>query len=129
MFRLRAGLLTPPPRGWSRALWFAAAAVALHGALLELFAVLQSLFPVGAWDGASDWIGAIAFWILAVPALLLARPFVPLLRTLHLMNAPGWFTWPKPLGFVLVYAVWVVVFFGLAQALRHRGSPPPPGNP
>lgn len=114
---------SPPPPGWSRALWFASAGLALHGLLLALFAALQSLLPIDASNGIADAMGGVAFFLLAVPALILARPFVPLLWKLGLMNAPGWFSWPKPPGFLLVYAVWVLVLFALSQVFRLRKAP------
>jgi hypothetical protein len=114
----------PPPNGWSRALWFASVGLALHGLLLAVFAALQPLLPLDASNGIAEAIGAIGFFVFAVPALILARPFLPLLWKLGLMNAPGWFAWPEPLGLLLVYIVWVLVLFGLAQALRKPRSNP-----
>jgi hypothetical protein len=52
------------------------------------------------------------------PALILAAPFSPLLWRWHLMEAPGWFAWPKPTGFVLVYASWILAFFALSLIAR-----------
>jgi hypothetical protein len=52
------------------------------------------------------------------PALILAAPFSPLLWRWHLMEAPGWFAWPKPAGFVLVYASWILAFFALSLIAR-----------
>jgi hypothetical protein len=35
-----------------------------------------------------------------------------------LMDAPGWFAWPKPLALALAYAVWALLLLALAEALR-----------
>lgn len=115
---LPTAFFAPPPNGWSRPLWFASAALALHGLLLALFAALQSLLPLDASNGFADAIGAIAFFVLVVPALILARPFLPLLWKLGLMNAPGWFAWPEPLGLLLVYVAWILALFASSLALR-----------
>lgn len=74
---------------------------------------MKSLFP-----GVFDLLGEVIFWILAVPALLLTSPFSAMLWKLGLMNAPGWFAWPKPLGIALAYLIWVAVLLGLAQAVQ-----------
>jgi hypothetical protein len=103
----------PSVRGLVRSLRFCAAVVVLHGFLLWLSAALKSLFP-----GVFDLLGEVIFWILAVPALLLTSPFSAMLWKLGLMNAPGWFAWPKPLGIALAYLIWVAVLLGLAQAVQ-----------
>jgi hypothetical protein len=102
-----------PPRRLVRAFRFAAAALVLHGVLLSLSAALQPLFP-----DAFEVAGAVLFFVLALPALLLTSPFTSLLWSLGLMNAPGWFAWPKPLGIALAYAIWVALLLGVAQAIH-----------
>ena len=106
-------VFVPSVRGLVRSLRFSAAAVALHGMLLWLSTAIKSLFP-----GVFDLIGEVFFWVLAVPALLLTTPFTSILWKLGLMNAPGWFAWPKPLGFVLAYMIWIAVLAGLAQTIQ-----------
>ena len=113
MNKILATAFIPSARGLARGLRFCAAAVALHGMLLWLAAAIKSFFP-----GVFDLAGEVFFWVLAVPALLLASPFTSILWKLGLMNAPGWFAWPKPLGIALAYTIWVAVFFGLAQAVQ-----------
>jgi hypothetical protein len=109
--------------GWSaplraaRVLRIAAAVLAAHGLLLALFAQGQALWP----DFAPDWLGEAVFFVLALPALLLATPFEPLLWHLGLMNAPGWFAWPKPVGMALAYGVWVVALLVLSRLVREAG--------
>jgi hypothetical protein len=107
--------------GWARILRYSAAAVAAHGLLLWLFDLVQTYVP-GLFAGPTpDWLGQLLFWVLAVPAMLLAVPFNPLLWKLGLMNAPGWFTWPKPLGFALVYAGWTLALLALALLCHWLG--------
>lgn len=72
-----------------------------------------------------DPVEEVLFWVLAVPAFLLASPFIPVLWDLGLMNAPGWFAWPKPLGIALAYLVWIAVLFGLAQAVQRWSNKKP----
>lgn len=108
-----ATTLIPSARGVVRSLRVCAAAVAVHGLLFGLAVVIQPLFP-----GGFERVGEVFFWALAVPALVLTSPFNPLLWKLGLMNAPGWFAWPKPLGFALAYTIWVVAFLGLAQIVQ-----------
>ena len=81
--------------------------------LIGLSAAIKLLFP-----GVFELGGEMFFWVLAVPALLLTSPFTPILWKFGLMNAPGWFAWPKPLGFVFAYTIWVVALLGLAQAVQ-----------
>lgn len=92
-----------------------AAAVALHGIILGLCVAMKPLFP-----SLFSVIEVVIFWVLAVPALILARPFISILWKLKLMDAPGWFAWPKPLGLALAYLIWVVLLLGLAQLVRWR---------
>lgn len=118
MKKVRASVLSPSLRRLIRGLRFCGAAFAFHGLLLCLSSAIQSIFPGGFYDIDSQLFGMITFWILAVPALLLTAPFNSILWKYGLMNAPGWFAWPKALGITLAYTVWVAVFLGLAQALR-----------
>jgi hypothetical protein len=113
MNMIHATAFIPSARSLERGLRFCAAAVALHGVLLWLSAAIKSVFP-----GAFDLVGEVLFWILAVPALLLTTPFTSILWNFGLMNAPGWFAWPKPLGIALAYMVWIAVLFGLAQVVQ-----------
>lgn len=103
----------------SRVLRVAAIVLAVHGLLLALFAQAQALWP----DLAPDWLGEAVFFLLALPALLLTTPFEPLLWRLGLMNAPGWFAWPKPAGVALAYAAWVIGLLVLARLARDAGRP------
>jgi len=118
MKKVLAGVFTPSVRGLVRGLRFCAVAVALHGVLLGLFLAAQSLFPDGCLGNVSDLIGEVSFFVLTLPALFLTSPFIPILWYFGLMNAPGWFAWPKPLGIALAYMMWVVVLLGLAQAVQ-----------
>jgi hypothetical protein len=86
--------------------------------LLWLSTATKSFSP-----DAFDMVGSVVFfWVFAVPALLLSSPFTAVLWELGLMNSPGWFAWPKPLGIVLAYTIWVAVLFGLAQAVQRWSS-------
>jgi hypothetical protein len=96
-----------------RSLRFCGVAVALHGTLLWFSTVVEASFP-----NVFDLFGEVSFWVLAVPALLLTRPFASILWKCGLMSAPGWFAWPTPMGIALVYMIWVAVLFGLAQAVE-----------
>ena len=83
--------------------------VAVHGVLFAGFAWVEGAgFSIPEFPGAEE----IFFFGLIAPALIMAAPFKPLLWWLGLMQAPGWFAWPRPLGFVLVYAFWMLVLFG-----------------
>lgn len=89
----------------ARACKYLAVAIATHGLLLAFFAF--GIAPrIG--DNAPEPLASFGFYFFVVPAMLLAKPLNPLLWNLHLIEAPGWFTWPKPLGFVLAYAIWCV---------------------
>jgi hypothetical protein len=105
----------------SRLLRIAAAMLAGHGLVLALFAGAQALWP----DLEAPVVGAAALFLLALPALLLTQPFTPLLWRLGLMNAPGWFAWPKPAGVALAYAGWVVALLVLARLARLAARSPP----
>ena len=85
----------------------------MHGALFALAAL-----TFGHTD--NEAFGIALFWLLIAPALILAMPFTPLLWTLRLMEAPGWFAWPKPLGFVLVYFVWIAAFVAASLLFRRK---------
>ena len=113
MNKIPLAAFLPSARILVRGLRFCAAAVALHAALLWLSTAIKSFYP-----DAFDLVGGVIFWVLAVPALLLIFPFTSVLWDLGLMNAPGWFAWPKPMGIALAYAIWVAVLFGLAQAVQ-----------
>ena len=108
-----AAALVPSAPRLVRGLRLCAAALALHGICLWLSSAAKSFFP-----NAFDPVGELVFWLLAVPALLLASPFAPVLWDLGLMDAPGWFAWPKPLGIALVYMAWIAVLLGLAWAVQ-----------
>lgn len=113
MNKILAAAFIPSAQSWVRGLRFCAAAVALHGVFLWLSTAIKSFFP-----NVFDLAGEVVFWVLAVPALLLTSPFTSMFWDLGLMNAPGWFAWPKPLGIALAYMVWITVLFGLAQAVQ-----------
>ena len=113
MHKIHAAAFIPSARSLVRGLKFCAAAVALHGVLFWLSAAIKSFSPC-----VFDLVGGVFFWILAVPALLLTSPFTSILWYFGLMEAPGWFAWPKPLGIALAYMIWVAVFCGLAQAVQ-----------
>jgi len=113
MNKILAAAFIPSARSLVRGLRFCAVAVALHGMLLWFSAAIKSFFP-----SVLDLVGEVFFWVLAVPALLLTSPFTSILWSFGLMNAPGWFAWPKPLGIALAYMIWVAVLFGLAQAVQ-----------
>ena len=83
--------------------------VAVHGAVLALGSV-----------ALPEVLGGAYFAVIVIPALFLAWPLTPLLWQLHLMEAPGWFAWPKPFGFVLVYTAWIIALFGMSFIFRKR---------
>ena len=101
---------------------YLAMAIAGHGLLLALFA-----FGIGPriGDDAPEWLSSIVFFLIYVPASLLTKPLWQILWNLHLIQAPGWFSWPKPLGYVLVYVIWCGGLLTLSLlAARARRSPP-----
>lgn len=113
MNKIFAAAFIPSARSLVRGLRFCAAAIVLHGMLLWLCAAIKSFSP-----NVFDLVGEVLFWVLAVPALLLTSPFTAIFWNFGLMNAPGWFAWPKPLGIALAYLIWVAILFGLAQAVQ-----------
>ncbi|MBI5909119.1 MAG: hypothetical protein HY848_04080 [Betaproteobacteria bacterium] len=114
MNKILSAAFIPSTRGLVRGLRFCAAAIAVHGMLLHLSTAIRPFF-----SSVFDLVGEVLFWVLTVPALLLSSPFASVLWNFGLMNAPGWFAWPKPLGIALAYVVWVAVLFGLAQVVQH----------
>lgn len=102
----------------ARALHIAAAVLAGHGVLLGLAGAMKATFPA-----AFEAVGVVVMWVLLVPALVLTRPFTPLFWKLGLMNAPGWFAWPKPLGVALAYGAWIGALLVSAWLLRLAGRP------
>lgn len=115
----RAVLPSPLPLKLSRALHAAAAVVAGHGLLLWLVDALHDRLPP-----PPEAVGAVLFWLLAGPALVLTRPFTPLFWELGLMNAPGWFAWPKALGVALAYGAWIAALLIVAWLVRLAGRRP-----
>ena len=97
----------------------AAGALAVHGVLLALAGAMKATFPA-AYEAAGD----VVMWVLLVPALVLTRPFTPLLWKLGLMNAPGWFAWPRPLGVALAYAAWIAALLVLAWLVQPAARQP-----
>ena len=59
-------------------------------------------------DDAPGPLASFVFFFLFVPASILAKPLLPALWKFGLMEAPGWFAWPKPLGYGVVYVIWFV---------------------
>ncbi|HEY0884113.1 MAG TPA: hypothetical protein VGE20_02460 [Ramlibacter sp.] len=112
-----------PPRPLAgkvaRALRVGAAVLAGHGLLLWLADALHDRLPA-----PPETISAALFWVLAVPALVLTRPFTPLFWKLGLMNAPGWFAWPKALGVALAYGSWIAALLAVAWLVRLAGRRP-----
>ena len=90
-----------------------AIALAVHG----------TVFAAAALAGArveGPMLSQLVFWLLIAPALILAVPFQPLLWELRLMEGTGWFAWPNALGFMLVYAAWIALFFAASFLFRKR---------
>lgn len=85
--------------------------VAIHGVLLGLIALLPQVW-------LPEWLQVALLVAFAVPALLLAYPLQPMLWKWRLMEAPGWFAWPKPMGFLATYAVWIIVLLLLTTVFR-----------
>lgn len=101
----------------ARALRILAIALAVHGLVFALGSVTLARLEVPGLEA----LGAVYFFAVVAPALILAMPFSPLLWHFHLMETPGWFAWPKPVAFVLVYAAWVAALAGASLLLRLRG--------
>lgn len=90
--------------------------VAAHGLVFAVGSVtLARLDAPGL-----EVLGWIYFFVVIAPAMILAVPFSSLLWHFHLMETPGWFAWPRPAGFVLVYATWVLALMAVSLALRRR---------
>ncbi len=102
----------------ARVLKYLAIAIPIHGCTLSIWA--YCIAPYVA-DAMPDALLVVGFWVFAAPALLLAYPFSSALWSLGLMTAPGWFAWPSPGGFLLVYSIWTVAFAGLAAVAKRRG--------
>lgn len=85
--------------------------VAAHGALVAVFAA--GIEP-RLGESAPGPLASFVFFFLYIPASALALPLLPLLWKCGLMQTPGWFAWPKPLGYVVVYAAWVVALLALS---------------
>ena len=106
---------------------YSAIAIAGHGTLLALLAFV---IGPGIEDSVPEWFTSFVFFFVYVPASLLAKPFWSVLWNLHLIEAPGWFSWPKPLGYLLVYVVWCAGFLtvSLLAARLRRSSPGGPNG-
>jgi hypothetical protein len=87
--------------------------IALHGGLFAIASASLSR----ADNPLPETLGEAYFFLLSAPALILAMPFSPLLWRWHLMASPGWFAWPEPAGFLLVYIAWVVALLVLARRM------------
>ena len=83
-----------------------------------MFAV-GSLTLARAENPALQGLAEAYYFVVIAPALILSVPFDPILWRLHLMENPGWFAWPKPLGFALVYGTWIAAFLA-ASLVRIR---------
>jgi len=90
--------------------------VAIHGAI---FGLVDLTLRASGWE-LPELLQQTAFFVLYVPAMALAAPLRPLLWSAGLIEAPGWFTWPKPLGYLLAYALWVIALGVPAFLLRRR---------
>jgi len=92
-----------------RTLRVVAVCIAVHGAIFAS--------GIGAQWQVLD---RIYFFAILAPALILAAPFTPVLWQLHLMEAPGWFAWPRPLGFILAYLIWIIALYAASFIFRRR---------
>lgn len=109
----------------ARVLKLLAIAVATHGLAVALFAI--AVEP-RLGDDVPEFLASFVFFALFVPASLLVLPVRPILWNLGLIETPGWFTWPKPLGYVLAYLIWVVGLMALSLlAARLARAKPTPG--
>jgi hypothetical protein len=102
----------------SSLLRWSAVIVACHGAAFGLVDLVMRLLP----GDPPEPIQQAAFFLLYIPAMALAAPLRPLLWSMKLIEAPGWFTWPKPLGFAIAYVTWVAALAAAAWLLRRRSS-------
>jgi hypothetical protein len=91
-------------------------ALAAHGVVFAIGSVTVARLAAPQLEV----LGWIYFFAVIAPAMILAIPFSPLLWRFHLMETPGWFAWPKPVGFALVYAAWVAALLLLALLARSR---------
>ena len=87
-----------------RVLLLTATALAIHGLVLAIFAFL--IEPT-LRNGSYETLETSALWILYFPAMFLAKPLNSILWDINLINSPGWFSWPRPIGFVVVYGFWI----------------------
>jgi hypothetical protein len=94
-----------------------AIAVAVHGAL---FFAIASASLARADSARPETLSEAYYFLIVAPALVLAAPFSPLLWRWHLMATPGWFAWPMPAGFLLVYAAWVMALLVLSRLAAAR---------
>ena len=92
--------------------------VALHGVLFAIAGASLSRVD----NPLPETLGEAYFFLLSAPALILAMPFSPLLWHWHLMEAPGWFAWPKSAGFALVYTAWVVALIALSWLAGRKNA-------
>lgn len=95
--------------------------VAAHGIVFAIAAFAIARFD----DRLSEALGDLYFFLVAGPALILAIPFSPLLWRLHLMQTTGWFAWPTPGGFLLVYFAWTLALLAVSvvlRSLKERGN-------
>lgn len=88
-----------------------AIAIAAHGLLFALYAL--AIAP-RLGENPPQPAASFGFFLLYVPASVLGIPLNPLLWRFGLMETPGWFAWPKSLGFVVVYTAWVLGFLALS---------------
>ena len=93
-----------------------AMALAVHGVVFAIGSVTVARLEAPNLEA----LGWIYFFAVIAPAMILAIPFSPLLWHFHLMETPGWFAWPKPIAFVLVYAAWVAALLFLSLLARSR---------
>ena len=91
-----------------------AIAVAVHGVVFAIAGVTLARVESPALEALAE----VHYFVVIAPALILAMPFWPILWRLHLMENPGWFAWPKPAGFALVYIAWVVALLALSLLVR-----------
>jgi len=102
---------------------YLAIAIVAHGVLFALYAL--AIAP-RLGESPPQPVGSFGFFFLYAPASVLAIPLNPMLWRFGLMETPGWFAWPKPLGFAVVYCVWFAGFLILSRVAAHvrRGGAP-----